>query len=929
MNNNVVTNISEAQSLLKAKVLAVDCETDTHDYHWAKNHKRGLSFNADITFLSVYAGPKYPTLVLQAQATEVPYSIEVVEYDEIEGFRWVEKDTETTSRRCLKQEWLEIGKPEAECDLEDGTHYIPNPKRGQYGFIEEKQPRTKIEYRFSDEELSFLAELLNRPITVIGHNLIFDARLIFGRLGVPVHPELKGWCTQAMNIFLLGYEQDPYTPRGGRNTLLEVYEREVGPISKDEKTWLKSMKDARGILHEQDPVDILNYVAWDSKAAYEIALVQAEKEYEIPDDYCFTFDDLLDAELAYMAWCIEVSARGIRLDIDYLKSMWLELEGIVKENCDYLQIDPETLGSVVKLRSVVFGDWGIPNPTDEDVELHSELLTKSNAWAMSDDALAWYEENELFDEIQRDRIKHLRAAKGAYERIRSLGETYRHAETDGRIHTLLSRHTVTGRNNSGSPNLQNLKFKGDYSDKGLLIADPGYVLVEQDYSNAEVWSMAKNARDQVLAKACCSTDFHSVAARGYVGEEVWDSADKDERKAMRGMGKGVTFGVNYGIGARSLARNLTLSSKRLVTQEEAQSLIDGMKRTFAQTARAMQDTSDFAERHGYTTLWTGRIVKVLSYFDHGKDMGVKGYTAWNSRAQGGVGEMITQSINKRRSFLRQGGYKSWDCLQVHDSIITQVKVEEYREVIQPLIAIMQNVVPEKWLNRTLPYRSRFLVTVDHSENSHKWGWSASRTYPFDESEYVNVWGFHQLAEGEDEAPTWINEWGYGEEALEKELEYLESIGVVSDVAEARTDFSRKWVSELLREIMNRMSYYSQGSSLDDYIKRIIEIIQRMDQNRAKELVESLQMVIGSDNDEVSRDAAAKLTYTLMLTYPYHNHFYDISELWPRAQRHDELAVDCVSDWMDKQMGAAIQIYKYLIKNSREAAINLLDEAVSA
>lgn len=931
--SEIVTRIEDAQSLLKAKVIAIDCETDTHDYHWQKNWARGLSFNADITHLSIHAGPKHPTLVLKAERTEVPYAVDEVVYDEIEGFQWKAVDYDLVERRCLKDEWVLLGSPTERFE----NHNIiwrPSYLKGHYGYISEKKPRTKFLYRFSDAEIKFLHQLLNRPITVIGHNLIFDARQVWGRLKIPVHPQLKGWCTQAMNIFLLGYEQDPYSPRGGLNGLLDVYEREVRKLTREEKSFLKGMKDARGILHTQDEDDILRYVAWDAVAAYEIALVQSEKEYEVPPGYPFTFDQLLEYEKDYMRWCIEVCSRGIRLDVDYLKRMWLELEQIVHEETTYLNIDREVLGSVDKLRKVLFEDWKVPKPSEEDVLVHPELKTKTDGWAMSDDALKWYANNAT-DEDLKDSLHHLRNAKRAHERIRSLAETYRHAETDGRIHTLLSRHTVTGRNTSGSPNLQNLMFRGDssipsgkYTDRGLLIADPGHVMVEQDYSNAEVWMISANAGDDVLAKACCSTDFHSVAARGYFGAERWDNADRKERKYMRSLGKSVTFGVNYGMMAKSLATKLTQDSGTIVTYEEADQLIQGMRRTFRKTAHAMDETTKFAEKHEYVILWTGRLVKVPSFYKDGKKVKVKGYAGWNSRAQGGVGEAMTQALVQRSDWLKDNGFQTWDCLQVHDSIITQVKIDEYLDVIQPLIGIMQNVVPESWCNRTLPYRARFLVTVDHSENSGKWGWRDGMEYPFDTRSYVNYWGFHQLEEGQEEAPTWINEWGYGEEALAKELAYLESIGIQTQIEEIEEQFTRRNVSTLLSDIMDRMSYYAMGQNLDDYLERLAEIIQRMDENRYKVLVEHLQAAAASEPEQISDQDVRKYVHLLNRVYPYHNHFYDISELWPRAQRHEQNAVAFVGDWIDLQIQSAVQIFKRQIRNSPESAFSRLDALIS-
>ncbi len=354
-----------------------------------------------------------------------------------------------------------------------------------------------------------------------------------------------------------------------------------------------------------------------------------------------------------------------------------------------------------------------------------------------------------------------------YSKLRRINEFLRHAEYNGRVHSILARTAVTGRNTSSSPNLQNLQMQRkkrslpNYADValdiGFMIPDENFKYIELDFSNAENWIAAMYAKDHVLARACSSDDFHAVMASTVYYPEQWKDADKATRKKLRNDGKGVTFGTAYGMGAASLALSLGIS------YEESKQLIDNKEKGFVAVRSAKERASNFATKNGYTALWTGRRIKIR-YDAKGK---LKAYTAWNTLAQGGVGEITTRAMLAIYDFLRDNGYKSYIANQVHDAIIIAMHKDEYELIAQTLIEIMSTIVPKEWNERTSP-AVRWLVDIDHIANSKKWGWQFGKEYELPTDHYLNRWGKHSYG-STPEAKVWINEFGYGESAINAEL----------------------------------------------------------------------------------------------------------------------------------------------------------------
>jgi hypothetical protein len=85
----------------------------------------------------------------------------------------------------------------------------------------------------------------------------------------------------------------------------------------------------------------------------------------------------------------------------------------------------------------------------------------------------------------------------------------------------------------------------------LITPPPGRVLVHRDYCQQEVRIAAVLSGDTALLQACESGDVY-LGIAGQLGF-LSESMNKEERKAVRALFKTVVLGIQYGLGAPSLA----------------------------------------------------------------------------------------------------------------------------------------------------------------------------------------------------------------------------------------------------------------------------------------------------------------------------------------------------------------------------------------
>jgi hypothetical protein len=120
---------------------------------------------------------------------------------------------------------------------------------------------------------------------------------------------------------------------------------------------------------------------------------------------------------------------------------------------------------------------------------------------------------------------------------------------DGRARTLLGAYgTKTGRN---APSNSKIVFGPAKWIRFLIAPPPGLALIHRDYCQQEVRIAAVVSGDAALLQACESGDVYLGVAKqlGFIS----DSMAPAELKAVRALFKTVVLGIQYGLGALSLA----------------------------------------------------------------------------------------------------------------------------------------------------------------------------------------------------------------------------------------------------------------------------------------------------------------------------------------------------------------------------------------
>lgn len=438
---------------------------------------------------------------------------------------------------------------------------------------------------------------------------------------------------------------------------------------------------------------------------------------------------------------------------------------------------------------------------------YRETAFLRDGWSVSTKALNYYLPPRYLanDEVNPDFESHI----GHYYRLfLELGfyiarckEMLLHSQRDGRIHSTVSRVTNTGRFSSRNPNLQNIKMS---VFKGFLIADEGFVSIEADYSNAENVMAAVMSGDNGLAKSVESLDFHSAMAASYWPSE-WAELERTDnvkgKAALRNTGKTITFGGAYGAGKNKIAVMVGCSV------EEAGAILKASETSYPVLAKAKKQVGEAYYQRAvsrisppFTTLWSGAR-STPKYFVAGGD-GVynaetlllvkgSGYKLWNYRLQGGVAELISRSIVLFSEWCTSENVKSYIAINIHDSIILSLKIEEADIVLPKLFEIMGDVMGEDLRHSTQPFVH--FVSDSGPENAFKWGWSESGEYPLSLTHFWNRWGKFELPQSEldkpahkRKTPTWrVNE-AAGEtveseyqQAMQKEK--AETVGAVVEI----------------------------------------------------------------------------------------------------------------------------------------------------
>ena len=374
-------------------------------------------------------------------------------------------------------------------------------------------------------------------------------------------------------------------------------------------------------------------------------------------------------EIPLLVVLADMEREGIRLDVDFLRTLSLELDiDIQNLEAKIHETAGETfnIGSPKQLGEILFDKLQIGGT--------KQKKTKTGQYATGEEVLSLLaDKNPIVAEILE------------YRQLIKLKNTYVDAlplqvcEFTGRIHTeYMQAVAATGRLSSNNPNLQNIPIRterGRQIRKAFVPRDKNHTIVSADYSQIELRIIAALSGEKNMIEAFnANEDIHKSTAA-----KVFGIAVEDVTREQRSHAKTVNFGIIYGVSAFGLSNQTSLS------RSESKDLIDAYYASYPQLKNYIQEQTDSARELGYaqTILGRRRYLKDINS-QNAMVRSAAERNAVNAPIQGSAADIIKIAMINIHKRLTEENWKSKMLLQVHDELVFDVHNSEL-EKIQPMI----------------------------------------------------------------------------------------------------------------------------------------------------------------------------------------------------------------------------------------------------
>jgi len=576
-------------------------------------------------------------------------------------------DIETNHLNCLKSKIACIG-------------FSAQPKTGivipyQYSKIFNEKEQLKVK--------EYLTTILTSKVFKILQNGKFDVKHLLVK-GIPIHRFF-------FDTMLAHYLLDE-TGSHGLGVLLQIYTSM--PNHKDLMAeYLHSEKKTYNRIFEAPLPTLIEYTAKDADGEFRVFLkLQKLIAQEKLDKLFYHIIMPLTYVLAHM------EVNGIEVDKKYVDKTATTFKYKLKEIERDLQHDKyirqylnlhtkepefnfnspkqlrELLYEVMKIKPVKYNKptktkpKGSPSTDKETLE----ILSKTSKYLVLENMLKFRKIKKLQDYIKS---------------YKELAEE----SVDGRIHTTyMQRGTRTGRLASSEPNLQNIpSVERDPINAAMvrncLRAKEGYTLIEGDYSQMEFRIWADNSGDEKMIKYICNPDLDIHIQ---IASKVYNIKYGSVTEHQRSIAKGVVYGLMYGRGAYSIAKQFG------VDVNEAERITTTFFKEFPTAANWLKHNVDFAKKHGYICNMFGRKRR-LEYIHStdGEKQALAERQTRNSPIQSGAADIVFIAMIKLFKAIKDTPMKM--LLNVHDSIGLEVPDNMVKEACNLMKEIMENAVQLK------------------------------------------------------------------------------------------------------------------------------------------------------------------------------------------------------------------------------------------
>ena len=441
---------------------------------------------------------------------------------------------------------------------------------------------------------------------------------------------------------------------------------------------------------------------------YELQLANTHSLFRQIPPYIETLWDLFSKiEVPYTKVLWKMERRGIKVNRQVLETAEpearKEIEAIEKEIAKQVGyvMNP---GSNKQLQEYFFEKQGLQ-------PFRWTKGGKSGVRKPSVDAIVMQKFAEDGDPVAKLCMKHSELSKlhGTY--IVGLHELL---DPKDRIHTRFNQDVArTGRLSSSGPNLQNIpKPENDkWSLRKAFITDPGKSIIAADYEQLEMRLLAAAALEKDMIEIFKKNwDIHmgNASLMYNLPYDDLEGAKKIEKKIKNGdlpesamtdyvrkcldaraAAKNIGFGLNYGMGANRLARQLGC------TKEEAEEKIERYKKTYPAVSQFYQEAVRETELTGYAFTILGRRRNVPEIMSHQRSERALGErVAINTQIQGSAADVCKMA---QINLDKVGIAERYGCdmlLQVHDELVFECPDETLPDALIEIRDLMEHPFPD-------------------------------------------------------------------------------------------------------------------------------------------------------------------------------------------------------------------------------------------
>ena len=530
-----------------------------------------------------------------------------------------------------------------------------------------------------DEHCMELLNQIVKQFSIVFHNMKFDYKMIKYHLGLDFDR------SRVHDTMVMHYVLDEADTHGLKQLALKY--TDYGDYDSELDDFKKEYCAKNGVLQDDFTYDLIpfdvisRYAAIDTAVTYDLfqkfwPIVQKN------DKLLHVYKEILIPGTLFL---MDMEEVGIPISRERMEAANLYLDEEVQKAKEAIYAFDEVKrfeqdtgkifnpNSVMQLRVVLFDYLGL-EPTGK----------KTATGAISTDA-------EVLEQLSEQH-----PLPKAILKVRQLGKiqnTYiqkilPELDRDGRIRTNFNlTFTTSGRlSSSGKFNAQQIP-RDDPIIKGCIQAPPGYKIVSQDLTTAEMYYAAVLSGDKNLQKVFSSGgDFHSTIAKMVFNLPCEVEDVKKQYGAMRQSAKAISFGILYGSGANKVSQTVTKATGEPYPVEQAQSDIKQYFTRFNKLKQWLDTRKAFIEQNGYTYSFFGRKRRLPNVFS--SDKGIAAHevrSGINSEIQSLASDINLLGAIGTAKEISNRKLDAKIFMLVHDSIVALVKedhVAEYCDILK-------------------------------------------------------------------------------------------------------------------------------------------------------------------------------------------------------------------------------------------------------